>query len=98
MSANGIGQILFYLAVLTALTPPLGAYIARVYEGKRIWGLSRVVGPVERGTYRVLRIDPSREQDWRSYAGSVLVFSVVGFVLLYLIHPDRAPASDGTVP
>ena len=85
MSANGIGQILFYLAVLTALTPPLGAYIARVYEGKRIWGLSRVFGPLERGTYRVLRIDPSREQDWRSYAGSVLVFSLVGFVLLYLI-------------
>ena len=49
MTANGIAQIVFYLVVLTALTPPLGAYIARVYEGRRIPGLSRVLGPVERG-------------------------------------------------
>ena len=85
MSANGIAQIVFYLVVLTILTPPLGAFIARVYEGKRIPGLSTVLGPVERGTYRLLRIDPEREQNWKGYAGSVLVFSAVGFVLLYLI-------------
>ena len=85
VSANGIAQIVFYLVVLTVLTPPLGAFIARVYEGKRIPGLSTVLGPVERGTYRLLRIDPEREQNWKGYAGSVLVFSAVGFVLLYLI-------------
>jgi K+-transporting ATPase ATPase A chain len=85
MSANGIAQIVFYLVVLTALTPPLGAYMARVYEGQRVPGLSRAFGPVERGTYRLLRIDPSREQGWKGYAGAVLVFSVVGFALLYLI-------------
>ena len=85
MSANGIAQIVFYLVVLTALTPPLGAFIARVYEGKRIPGLSTVLGPVERGIYRLLRIDPEREQDWKGYAGAVLVFSAVGFLLLYLI-------------
>jgi K+-transporting ATPase ATPase A chain len=85
MSANGIAQIVFALLVVTALTPPLGAYIARVYDNKRIWGLSRLFGPVERGTYRLLRIDPEREQDWKAYAGAVLVFSAVGFALLYLI-------------
>jgi K+-transporting ATPase ATPase A chain len=85
VSANGIAQIVFYLVVLTALTPPLGAYIARVYEGKRVPGLSRVFGPVERGIYRLLRIDPAREQDWKSYAGSVLVFGAAAFALLYLI-------------
>ena len=85
MSANGIAQIVFYLVVLTALTPPLGAFIARVYEGKRVPGLTRVFGPVERGIYRLLRIDPAREQDWKSYAGSVVVFGAVGFAVLYLI-------------
>ena len=85
MSANGIAQIVFYLVVLTALTPPLGAFIARVYEGKRVPGLTRVFGPVERGIYRLLRIDQGREQNWKSYAGSVLVFGAVGFALLYVI-------------
>jgi len=85
MSANGIAQIVFYLVVLTVLTPPLGAYMARVFEGKRIPVLSPVLGPVERGTLRVLRVDARREQDWKGYAGSVLVFSIVGFALLYLI-------------
>jgi potassium-transporting ATPase potassium-binding subunit len=85
VSANGIAQIVFYLVVLTALTPPLGAFIARVYEGKRVPGLTRVFGPLERGIYRLLRIDPAREQNWKSYAGSVLVFGAVGFALLYVI-------------
>src|SRR5262245_34190201 len=59
--------------------------MARVFEGKRIPVLSPVLGPVERGTLRLLRVDSRREQDWKGYAGSVLIFSVVGFLLLYLI-------------
>ena len=85
MSANGIAQIVFYLVVLTALTPPLGAYMARVFEGRRIPGLSRVLGPVERGTFRVLRIDTAKEQGWKAYAGAVLAFSVASFALLYAV-------------
>jgi K+-transporting ATPase ATPase A chain len=85
MSANGIAQIVFYLVVLTALTPPLGAYIARVYEGRRIPGVSAVLGPVERGTYRLLRIDAAKEQGWKTYAGAVLAFSVASFALLYAV-------------
>jgi K+-transporting ATPase ATPase A chain len=85
MTGNGVAQIVFYLVVLTALTPPVGAYIARVYEGRRIPVLSTVLGPVERVTYRALRIDPGREQGWRSYAGAVIAFSVTSFALLYAI-------------
>ena len=85
MSANGIAQIVFYLAVLTALTPPLGAYMARVFEGRRVPGLTRVLGPVERGTYRLLRIDPAREQAWKAYATAVLAFSIASFAVLYAI-------------
>ena len=51
MTAQGWLQIVFYLVVLTALTPLLGGYMARVYQGERV-ALDRVLGPVERLTYR----------------------------------------------
>jgi K+-transporting ATPase ATPase A chain len=85
MSANGIAQIVFYLVVLTALTPVLGTYIAWVYEGRRIPGLSAVLGPVERGTYRLLRIDAAKEQGWKAYTAAVLAFSAASFALLYAV-------------
>ena len=56
-----------------------------VYEGGPS-RLDRVFGPVERLIYRACRIDPEREQRWNVYALSVLAFSVVGFLLLYVIQ------------
>jgi K+-transporting ATPase ATPase A chain len=47
--------------------------------------LARVLGPFERGIYRVIRADVRREQDWKSYAASVMLFSLAGWLLLYLI-------------
>src|SRR5664279_5485637 len=58
--------------------------MARVYTGERVL-LARVLGPFERGFYRLIRADVEREQDWKSYAASVLLFSLAGWVLLYLI-------------
>jgi potassium-transporting ATPase potassium-binding subunit len=84
VTAQGWLQIAIYLAVLTALTPPLGAYMARVYRNERVF-LTPVFGPVERLIYRVLRIDPSASQDWKSYARTTLVFSVLFWIVLYVI-------------
>ena len=84
MTLQGWLQIAFYLAVLTALTPLLGAYMARVYQGERVL-LERVLGPVERLTYRALRTDPARQQDWKAYAKSVVVFSALFWLALYVI-------------
>ena len=84
VTAQGWLQIALYVAVLTALTPVLGAYMARVYSNEPVL-LTRVVGPVERLSYRVMRVDPAAQQDWRAYARTALVFSVVSFVALYLI-------------
>jgi K+-transporting ATPase ATPase A chain len=84
MTVAGWGEIVVYFVVLTALTPVLGGYMARVYRFEPVL-LDRVVGPVEHGLYRMLRVDPQRGQDWRSYARSVLVFSAVFWGLLYLI-------------
>ncbi len=85
MSANGVAQIVAFLALLTLLTPALGAYIARVMEGRPVPGLSRLLRPVERGIYRALRVDPARQQGWRGYAVAVVVFNAVGFAALYAI-------------
>jgi K+-transporting ATPase ATPase A chain len=84
MTAQGWLQIAIYLAVLTALVPLLGGYMARVYMGERIV-LARVLGPVERLFYRAVRTNPDREQDWKQYAGTVVVFSALFWVALYAI-------------
>ena len=84
MTLQGWLQIAIYVAILTALTPVLGAYIARVYQGERV-ALTRVFGPVERLAYRALGAEPEREQDWKSYARTVLVFSALFWLALYAI-------------
>ena len=69
-------QIIVFCAVLTALVPLLGGYMARVFTYERVF-LTPVVGPLERLLYRVLRVDVSRSQGWKTYAGSLLVFSAL---------------------
>jgi K+-transporting ATPase ATPase A chain len=77
-------QIAVFLAVLVALTPLLGGYMARVFTNERVF-LTPVLGPLERLFYRVLRVDVSRGQDWKGYARSVLVLSGLFWLVLYLI-------------
>ncbi|HEX9075228.1 MAG TPA: potassium-transporting ATPase subunit KdpA [Anaerolineae bacterium] len=82
MTSNGLLQIGLYLAVLVALVKPLGAYMARVYEGKST-PLERVFGPVERFLYRLFGIRADQEMDWKTYAVAMLLFSAVGLIVLY---------------
>ena len=100
MSGNDIVQIILFFGVLLLLAKPLGVYMARVYEGKPS-GLDRVLGPVERLFYRLCGIKPDEEMSWKKYAGSVLLFSAVGFFLIYLLqrlqgflplNPQKFPA------
>ena len=84
MTAQGWLQIALYLAVLTALTPVLGAHMARVYSGRRVF-LSPLLAPVERLAYRAIRVDPEAGQDWKSYARTVVVFSAIFWLALYAI-------------
>jgi K+-transporting ATPase ATPase A chain len=104
MTANGIAQIVLYAVILTALAYPLGIYMARVYEGT----FGFVNGRLARGERLFLRLvgsGPDHEQSWKGYAGSVVVFSIVFTVLLYLLlrwqahlplNPDHLP--DVTAP
>jgi K+-transporting ATPase ATPase A chain len=76
--------IALFAAVLTALAIPFGRYMARVYTGERVLLTPIFAGP-ERFLYKVMRVDPAREQDWKAYAKSLIVFSLAGWLLLYLI-------------
>jgi K+-transporting ATPase ATPase A chain len=80
MTFAGWLEIALFLAVLTALTPLVGGYMARVFTGEL-----NTLGFVERPVYRLLGVGRERGQDWKGYARSVLVFSALSFGLLYLV-------------
>jgi K+-transporting ATPase ATPase A chain len=82
MTLNGILQILFYLAVLVLAAKPLGKFMGRVYQRERTF-LDPVLGPVERFIYRVSRINPNEEMDWKANAVAMLLFNFVGLVIVY---------------
>ena len=84
MTLNGWIQIAIYFVVLTALVVPLGRYMAQVFEGERTL-LTPVLGPVERGLYRISGIDETREQHWITYTVAMLLFNAAGFALLYAL-------------
>jgi K+-transporting ATPase ATPase A chain len=84
MTFTGWLTIVLFAVILSALAFPLGHYMARVYSGERVF-LSPIFAGPERFLYRVLRVDPTRGQDWKAYAKSLIVFSLLGWLLLYLI-------------
>jgi K+-transporting ATPase ATPase A chain len=85
MTSMGLLQIFLFFLVLLALTKPLGAYMARLFEGERTF-LHPVMRPLERLVYRIGGVDESAEQHWTHYAGSLLAFSLTGILLTYLIQ------------
>jgi K+-transporting ATPase ATPase A chain len=85
MSALGIVQIVLYVAVLVALARPLGAFMAKVYEGERTL-LTPLFASTERFIYRMAGIDPGREYGWRRYALAALIVNIIGFVVVYLLQ------------
>ncbi len=85
MSAAAWGQLLVLVGVLAISIPLLGGYMAKVYGNEKAPG-DRVFLPIERLIYRVCRVDPDREQRWTVYAFSVIAFSVVGVLILYVMQ------------
>ncbi len=78
-------QYVLYLAILAALAIPLGAYIKKVMDGEKTW-LSRVLTPCENAVYRLMRVNTQEQMNWKRYAASVLIFSGVGLIFLFLLQ------------
>jgi K+-transporting ATPase ATPase A chain len=85
MNIIGWLQLAAFVLALVALTKPLGLYLERVLDSEGKTFLDPVLDPVERLIYRILGIDSSKEQDWRGYAISLLLFSAVGLLFTYAI-------------
>ena len=85
MSANGYLQLLAYAVILLALVKPLGAYMARIFEGQPTF-LHSIAAPVERFLYRLCGVDPAREMQWTQYALALLVFNLLGAITLYVLQ------------
>ena len=101
MTFTGWAQIVVFCFLVVLLTKPLGGYMTLVFTGGRTW-LSPVLRPVERVVYRAAGVDEAQEQHWLSYALSVMLFHVGGFVILYaLLRLQGAlpfnPAGQGAV-
>jgi potassium-transporting ATPase potassium-binding subunit len=85
MTANGWFQIALFFVVLLAVTKPLGVFMARVFAGEKTF-LDPLLRPIERLLYRTTGIDETHEMDWKEYAVSMLLFSGVSMLVLYLIE------------
>jgi K+-transporting ATPase ATPase A chain len=94
-------QIGLYLLILLLLVKPLGAYMARVYQGEHVF-LTRAVGPVERVIYRITGLSSDEEMDWKTYAVVMLLFNFAGLILVYVLQRFQSvlplnPQDLGTV-
>jgi K+-transporting ATPase ATPase A chain len=85
MNAHGWLELTVFIAALVLVTKPLGLWINRVLDPNgRTW-LDPVLRPLEKLTYRILRVDPAKEHDWKQYALALLEFSLVGCLFTYAI-------------
>ena len=89
MTASAIFQLVFYVVVLLALARPLGGYMARVYEGRRV-ALERALGWLERLIYRAGGVRADQETGWKTYAAAMLAFNLLGLLAVYLIQRLQA--------
>jgi potassium-transporting ATPase potassium-binding subunit len=85
VTLNGWLQILFFLLAVFLVTMPLGSYMARVFTGQRTW-LDSMMRPVERLVYRLTGVNETHEMRWTEYAISILLFSAVSMLTLYLMQ------------
>ncbi|ESY50448.1 potassium-transporting ATPase subunit KdpA [Mesorhizobium sp. RSR380A] len=85
MTLNGWIQILVYCGIVVLLVKPLGGYMYRVFNGDRTF-LSPILGPVERGLYRISGTSEREEQHWTTYAAGIIFFSLASFLVLYFLQ------------
>jgi len=77
-------QIVLYLVFLVALTPVLGLFMAKVFNGEQTW-LTPVLRPLEKTIYRLSGIDENAEMRWSTYVWALLIFNLLGFVVVFVI-------------
>jgi len=85
MSANDFAQVAIFIGALILFTPILGSYMARVFAGERHI-LSGFLGGTEKLIYKICKINPNEEMGWKKYAGAMLAFNILGFLVVFLLQ------------
>lgn len=99
----GIVQIAAFIAVLLLLTKPVGAYIAKVFQREKTL-IDPILCPIEKTIYKICGVDPNREMKWTTYTSTMLIFSVICVIFLYVIlrlqsiHPWNAAHASSIDP
>src|SRR5467141_3482952 len=102
MTFNGWLQILIFFALVLAVTKPLGVFMAHVFNHEKTF-LDPVLRPIERLIYKLTGVDDQREMRWTEYAVTMLLFSGVSMLVLYLLqrlqgvlplNPQHLPGVD----
>ena len=82
---SAVIQYVLYLAILVVLAIPLGAYMKKVMDGEKTF-LSRILTPCENAVYKVMHIKVDEQMNWKKYTVSVLIFSGIGLIFLFLLQ------------
>jgi K+-transporting ATPase ATPase A chain len=77
-------QVGLFLVVLIVLTPLLGSFMAKVFEGQRVW-LTPVLRPIEHITYRLTGVNAEVEMNWRTYVIALIAFKLLSAVLVFIV-------------
>src|ERR1035437_6446822 len=85
MTSLGLFNIVVFFLVLLAVTKPLGAFMAKLFQGERTF-LHPVLRPVEKLIYRLCGIREDTEQRWTQYTASLIAFSLMSFLFVYAIQ------------
>ncbi|HKB69379.1 MAG TPA: potassium-transporting ATPase subunit KdpA [Thermoanaerobaculia bacterium] len=85
MTSPNLIEILVYFAIIVAITPIVGRYMTRVFDGRRTL-LDPLLRPVERAVYRICRVDAERDQTWVEWTIAMLLVNAVSLVVLYLMQ------------
>ena len=85
MTFNGWLQIILFLAIVLAITKPLGIYMTHIFNRERTF-LDFILRPIERVIYKLTRVDEKHEMRWTEYAATMLVFSFVSMLVLYVMQ------------
>lgn len=84
MNVHGTIEILVYFLTIFLLTAPMGSYMARVFSGERTF-LSPLLIPLERIFYKLVRVNETKEMEWKEYSVAMLIFSAAGLLLTYVL-------------